>query len=507
MGKDAAGRAEPVQIKLRPRGAGIGFSDEEAENERALEEAAGAFKNKKTATTTTTKKKLNRSEWDDLEGLQPSPPHERKEQMMPGFKQAAKFPEMVEVDEEFFKPATTEPVEIIDMTSTPTAALPLLQLRRALHQAQQKLQSKIALNEQLAEEARQSLTRTSQEISRLESKSLLMRAEIDSKQSLLSLLNEFKTFNESSLEAWQELLLVKKKRQQIPTQLHSEASMNNVLFSSLIVPSYRKLLNADSALLLPVSALCQAELPPQQSLQLFYHCWWPSNRAVFTGFSLTDLQGWRTCIQFLEEWSPVLPRDTFQLPYLASQVLIPRLHSLLTTAAAEGISDVPGVFEVVSALQSYFTQTLAMPPDVYAQLVGAEMDRFTARMVRSLPLERCWTMQLPRPQLLQRISHALGREFVVDPGDQDISLLETILSFGLPANELGPILAAQLVPKLVGALERWLREPSADLEEVAQWYEAWRGLVDDVLRESEEFSDAFSRLLVVIDAHLNSLQC
>ena len=37
MGKEAEGRAEPVQIKLRPRGVGIGFSDDE-QNEEASEE-------------------------------------------------------------------------------------------------------------------------------------------------------------------------------------------------------------------------------------------------------------------------------------------------------------------------------------------------------------------------------------------------------------------------------------------------------------------------------------
>ena len=33
MGRDAEGRAEPVQIKLRPKGVGIGFSDNDDEED------------------------------------------------------------------------------------------------------------------------------------------------------------------------------------------------------------------------------------------------------------------------------------------------------------------------------------------------------------------------------------------------------------------------------------------------------------------------------------------
>jgi hypothetical protein len=390
------------------------------------------------------------------------------------------------VDQEFFKPAS-EPVEVIDMTMTARDS-PLVKLKRILLRAQQQLENKIALNERLAEEARRSFARTTQEISRLEERAASISSEIEKKRALMATLNEFKTFNANSLESWQELL--------------QKASTQTTLFSSLIVPNYKRLLLEDAEkLLLPVSALCQALLPAQQSLQLFYHCWWPVNRAVFSGFNVTDLSGWRDCIAFLQEWKLILPRDSFQLSYLANQILIPRLHSLLT--ASEVIVDALGAFEIVSELQEYFIRTLGMSRDIYTQLIGSDVDRFMARMIRSLPLERCKEVQVPRALLLQRIGHALAREFIVDPTEQDISVLNTVFSFNFSSSELAPLLVAHVIPKLLAALRKWLRSPEADLEEIAEWYEAWKGVFEETLIEDERFADEFSRLLIEIDAFLN----
>ena len=448
-----------MQIKLRPRGVGIGFSDGEEETSGEQDEAEDRqFKER-------VKEKRSRTEFDQPKRVKP---------------------EFV-ADDEFFKPAS-EPVQIIDMTTTASHDTPLLQLKRNLLRAQQQLENKIALNERLAEEARRSLARTTQEISRLDEQATVIRSEMEKRRTLMATLNEFKTFSADSLEAWQELLL--------------KCQADSSLFCSLIVPNYRKLLVEDSEnLLLPVSALCQAILPPQQSLQLFYHCWWPAHRAAFSGFNATDLPGWRACLIFLQSWKRVLPKESFQLPYLAAQILIPRLHSLLT--ASEGIVDVSAAFEIVSELQLYFTQYLGMSRDVYAQLIGGDVDRFMTRMIRSLPLERCKEIQVPRALLLQRINHALTREFIVDPSDQDISVLNAVFSFDLPQSELVPLLITHVIPKLLAALRKWLRSPEADLEEVAQWYEAWKGVFEPIIAKDERFSDEFSQLLIEIDAFLN----
>ncbi len=447
-----------MQIKLRPRGVGIGFSDGEEEEEPEDREEVSRRDDAKL-----------REEF----GYKKAKTSTYQQPTRPG----------IVVDEEFFKPAN-EPVQIIDMTSTSDS--PLVSLKRSLLRSQQQLETKIALNERLAEEARRSLARTAQEISQLEIKAAATRQSIETRRALIAALNEFKTFNENNLEAWQELL----------------KETNSVIFNCLIVPNYKKHLLPDSnQLLLPVSALCQASLTPQQSLQLFYHCWWPAHRSLFSGFSVTDLTGWRTCLDMLNEWKPVLPRESFQLPYLAAQILIPRLHSMLTVS--EGIVDVAAAFEIVSDLQTYFINFLGMPTEVYTQLIGGDVDRFMARTIKSLSLERCKALDLPHALLLQRISHALAREFIVDPSDQDVSVLDEVFSFNLSPSELGPLLATHVTPKLLATLRKWLRSPQAELEEIAEWYEAWKGIFEDILAENEQFDAEFSKLLIEIDAFLN----
>ena len=82
-------------------------------------------------------------------------------------------------------------------------------------------------------------------------------------------------------------------------------------------------------------------------------------------------------------------------------------------------------------------------------------------------------------------------------------MLNAVFSFDLPQSELVPLLITHVIPKLLAALRKWLRSPEADLEEVAQWYEAWKGVFEPIIAKDERFSDEFSQLLIEIDAFLN----
>lgn len=447
MGKDEAGRAEPVQIKLRPRGVGIGFSDGE---EEPVEEE---FVEKK---------------------------REAKRSYEPESKRAKESAPQFEVDTAFFSPS--ESVPIVDMTVSGSAEVSyapnLLKLRQELLAKQRRLQAALNHHQSLLKDAQRTLQRTQQEISKSEQVTDELGEKIRQHQRNLAVMNDFRSaFDANNLEAWSNFLA---------------ANLDEEQKLSLLIPHYKTLLQVDSLLLNPVSALICLHLP-DHNLALFYHHWWPHFRSHFTGFPVDSLTGWQECLQFCREWQSVLPVESFQLAYLAQQILLPRLHSILTGPDVDF-----GGLNVAFEFKDLFLLHLRMPREAFNQTLGEVIKACLSRLTKSAPLPQLLqnVRVIPAELLIQRLQLHLQRFLLINPADQDISPLEQVFPFKafLPPGSMAHLFATEVVPKLRTALQKWLQSGQADLEEVATWYEAWKSLLESH-DQSPELESSFGLLL------------
>ena len=188
-----------------------------------------------------------------------------------------------------------------------------------------------------------------------------------------------------------------------------------------------------------------------------------------------------------------MPAESFQLAYLAQQILLPRLHSLLTGPDV----DFDGL-NVAFEFKDLFLLHLRMPREAFNQTLGEVIKASLSRLTKSAPLPQLLqnVRVIPAELLIQRLQLHLQRFLRINPADQDISPLEPVFPFKafLPPGSMAHLFATEVVPKLRTALQKWLQSGQADLEEVATWYEAWKSLLESH-DQSLELESSFGLLL------------
>ncbi|KAI9664701.1 MAG: hypothetical protein M1821_006149 [Bathelium mastoideum] len=82
-----------------------------------------------------------------------------------------------------------------------------------------------------------------------------------------------------------------------------------------------------------------------------------------------------------------------------------------------------------------------------------------------------------RNNMLPRLARHLLDSFTIDPSDQDLTALEQVLAWTdqFKPSVMAQLLAAEFFPKWLDALHQWLSlpDPGARLDEVADWFEWW----------------------------------
>ncbi|GAC75063.1 tuftelin-interacting protein TIP39 [Moesziomyces antarcticus T-34] len=214
---------------------------------------------------------------------------------------------------------------------------------------------------------------------------------------------------------------------------------------------------------------------------LIWNVWMPPVRSA--------LNAWKphhpsAAVELLEAWREVVPR--FVYDNLVDQIVLPKLHAALgawepksswrldhvvfpwlPVLGTQRLGEVMG--EAKRRLRSALkTVDIAAGPDgglgawrkLYAQS-GGEWDALMLATV------------VPRLS-----SHLRG--FKVDPADQKMDVLEAVFAWTTVVRRsvLARVVATELFPQWLGVLGAWLVQPDADLDEVAQWYEFWRGYLE-----------------------------
>jgi len=205
----------------------------------------------------------------------------------------------------------------------------------------------------------------------------------------------------------------------------------------------------------------------------------------------------------IRKWHPILPQSL--MDQVTLQLLVPKLSHYLSASPKNLKSLTP----FLGLLKSYSrkntdSNALYLLAELYAQLgrclSSAFLKQPTYDLLESfeqvLP-QRDYSLFIERtviPYLRVQLE-----SLDVDPSDQDITPIQTIISYPSLYHLLQGPLERILLPKLISALKLWIESEHADLGEISEWYLAWRRLLEPI-QLNDEF---FSPLLALMSQHLS----
>ena len=109
-----------------------------------------------------------------------------------------------------------------------------------------------------------------------------------------------------------------------------------------------------------------------------------------------------------------------------------------------------------------------------------------------------------RNNLLPRLARHLLNSFIVDPSDQDLTALEQVLAWKdhFKPSVMAQLLAAEFFPKWLDALHQWLSlpEPGARLDEVADWFEFWNRYLPPDINATSTVTQEWQKGLEMMNA-------
>ncbi|MCJ1472245.1 hypothetical protein MMC13_000892 [Lambiella insularis] len=219
---------------------------------------------------------------------------------------------------------------------------------------------------------------------------------------------------------------------------------------------------------------------------LVYTLWLPPVRTAIT--SSWDPHDSTQITTFLTTWRPLLP--AFILSNLIDQLIVPRLTAALSawkphskrhhnTAPAPHI----WLFPWLPNLPSYHTD-LSYPAGLLTTVKHKLRSLLTSHPIPSGPPPYIfpWRPLLPTAlphllttHLLPRLAAYLHTHLSIDPSDQDLSPLTTVLAYTslFSASTTAALLVSELFPKWHAILHLWLTS-SPSYVEIIEWFAWWK---------------------------------
>jgi len=107
-------------------------------------------------------------------------------------------------------------------------------------------------------------------------------------------------------------------------------------------------------------------------------------------------------------------------------------------------------------------------------------------------------------KVLTRLQRAIA-DTPVRPSGQDLEPIEDLLAWleVVPVATVARVLDTALFPQWHTALRQWLRTPECDFNEVLQWYQGWRTLLPEAVREQGSVQRHLARGLEVMKSLMN----
>jgi tuftelin-interacting protein 11 len=259
----------------------------------------------------------------------------------------------------------------------------------------------------------------------------------------------------------------------------------------------------------------QKTTTPYESL--IYGVWLPKMRSTVTRWDVHDAS---SLITVVTAWRPLLP--AFVYSNLLDQQIVPKLSEALSSwnprkrrhHHKSSASDAPHIwlFPWLPLLPSYHLD----PKSSTGLLVDAKR-KFrrvldTCDITTILPGLSAWKQFFGPKEfdatmlrhILPRLSSHLSQTFDIDPADQDITPLENVFawqSFFTPTI-FGRLLITEFFPKLHVVLHQWLTSPEASFEEIGAWYTWWKSVIPDNLQKLPDVTAEFDKAIVTINEAL-----
>ena len=219
-------------------------------------------------------------------------------------------------------------------------------------------------------------------------------------------------------------------------------------------------------------------MTPYESL--LWNLWMPPVRSALNND--WDVYKPARAVELYQAWKPLL--SSFIADNLTQQLILPKLSNAL----ADWDKRAPlhrALFPWMALLGEQMDDVVA---EAKRQLRGSLKTWNVAKGVPANLTEwreaRAFTSNewnaLLLGHVVPKLSSHLDVHLVIDPKAQDLGPLECVLAWRplMPSKIISKLLLAKFIPKWLHVLHSWLVDPRANLEEVAGWYEHWKGWLE-----------------------------
>ncbi|KAK7544259.1 G-patch domain-containing protein [Phyllosticta citribraziliensis] len=248
---------------------------------------------------------------------------------------------------------------------------------------------------------------------------------------------------------------------------------------------------------------------------LIYTLWLPRVRTTIT--NTWDPYAPNSMIALVEAWKDVLPKFVFHS--LLNNLIVAKLKDALhewnpkTSLRHKRSKPLPHVWlfpwlQYLSEEHTNSKSSTGLLTDVRHKFGSALKSWDISRGI--LPGLDLWREVLPNLEsslvryLLPRLALHLQTNFAVDPSDQDLTPLEHVLAWRdfFKPSTLGQLLLAEFFPKWLNVLHLWLTsEP--DYEEVGQWFSWWKSQFPDAVNAVPSVAQAWDKGLEMMNQALD----
>lgn len=107
--------------------------------------------------------------------------------------------------------------------------------------------------------------------------------------------------------------------------------------------------------------------------------------------------------------------------------------------------------------------------------------------------------------IVPKLGATLRNDFRINPRNQDMSTIQRVLAWAtlLRPSIFSQLLIAEFFPKWLDVLHLWLIQPTANHEEVLQWYKRWTEIYQKNVQNLEGITPGFNQGLHLINQALD----
>ncbi|KAF2151078.1 TFP11-domain-containing protein [Myriangium duriaei CBS 260.36] len=253
---------------------------------------------------------------------------------------------------------------------------------------------------------------------------------------------------------------------------------------------------------------------------LMYRVWLPRIRSAVTSWSYREPQ---SMIALVQAWRPVLP--PFILSNIIDQLVVPKLNEGLKSwnpkklkhhKQLEAILPHVWIFPWLPHLPSRHLDPKS-PTSLMSEVRRALRLTLTSWDITLGPLPGLsqWSSLIPSDltdilikHLLPRLAAHLSANFEIDPSDQQLTALDTVLAWKsyFTPKIYARLLIAEFFPKLMGILHQWISSPDVDLNEIIPWVEWWKTVIPADINKTKDVQTGWSDAQRMIQGAVNILE-